>query len=114
MIELSHLQYFKEVARTENISKAAKSLYITQPALSQIIRKMEGELGYRLFERTGNRIRLTEAGKCFLQVSFCYFRHAGVQVLTFDGAPFIAYIRGDISHLEWSKESIFNSLFKTV
>lgn len=65
-MELNHLRYFQEVARTENISKAAKNLFVTQPALSVTIKKLETELGYALFKREGNRIKLTEAGACFL------------------------------------------------
>lgn len=65
-LELNHLRYFREVARTENISRAAKSLYITQPALSVTIKRLESELGYDLFVRKGNKIKLTEAGECFL------------------------------------------------
>lgn len=65
-MELNHLRYFQEVARTENISKAAKTLFVTQPALSVTIKKLETELGYPLFKREGNRIKLTEAGSCFL------------------------------------------------
>lgn len=65
-MELNHLRYFKEVARTENISQAAKALYITQPALSATIKRLEGELGFSLFVRNGNSIKLTEAGRCFL------------------------------------------------
>lgn len=65
-VELNHLRYFREVALAENISQAAKALYITQPALSVTIKKMETELGYALFIRKGNKIHLTEAGQCFL------------------------------------------------
>ncbi len=65
-MELNHLRYFREVALSENISQAAKALYITQPALSVTIKKLEAELGYALFVRKGNRIRLTEAGQCLL------------------------------------------------
>ena len=65
-MELNNLRYFREVARTENISQAAKSLYITQPALSVTIKRLETELGYDLFVRKGNKIKLTEAGQCFL------------------------------------------------
>lgn len=65
-MELNHLRYFREVALSENISQAAKALYITQPALSVAIKKLEAELGYPLFSRRGNQIRLTEAGRCFL------------------------------------------------
>lgn len=65
-MELNHLRYFREVALAENISQAAKALYLTQPALSVSIKKLEAELGYALFLRKGNRIQLTEAGQCFL------------------------------------------------
>lgn len=65
-LELNHLRYFREVAQTENISRAAKALYITQPALSVTIRRLEAELGYDLFVRKGNKIKLTDAGQCFL------------------------------------------------
>lgn len=65
-MELNHLRYFREVARTENISQAAKALYITQPALSVTVKRLEAELGYDLFVRKGNKIKLTEAGQCFL------------------------------------------------
>lgn len=65
-MELNNLRYFREVARTENISQAAKALYITQPALSVTIKRLETELGYDLFVRKGNKIKLTEAGQCFL------------------------------------------------
>ncbi len=59
-LELNRLRYFREMALPENISQAAKPLYITQPALSAIIKKLESEPGYPLFVRKGNKIRLTE------------------------------------------------------
>ena len=65
-MELLHLRYFREVAATENITKAARQLYVSQPALSTSITRLEKELGFLLFERKGNRIVLTEAGHCFL------------------------------------------------
>lgn len=64
-MELLHLRYFKTVAETENISQAARQLYVSQPALSTAIKRLEKELGFPLFERKGNRIVLTEAGQCF-------------------------------------------------
>ena len=66
-MELLHLRYFREVAAKENITKAAKQLYVSQPALSTAIARLEKELGFLLFERKGNRIVLTEAGHCFLE-----------------------------------------------
>ena len=64
-MELLHLRYFKTVAETENISQAARQLYVSQPALSTAIKRLEKELGFPLFDRKGNRIILTEAGQCF-------------------------------------------------
>ena len=63
-MELLHLNYFREVAAVENITKAAKKLYVSQPALSTAIARLEKELDFLLFERKGNRIELTEAGRC--------------------------------------------------
>lgn len=46
-----------------NMTKAAKELYITQPALSHALSKMEDELGLKLVYRDGNRLVLTEEGR---------------------------------------------------
>ena len=66
-IENYQLQCFAMVAAYENMSKAAKQLHISQPSLSQTIRRLETEWGYPLFERTGNKISLNEDGKILLQ-----------------------------------------------
>lgn len=66
-MELLQLQYFQAVAQTQNITKAAEKLYISQPALSASIRRLEADLDIRLFERSKNSIVLTEAGRCFLE-----------------------------------------------
>ena len=52
-MELLHLHYFREVAAMENITKAAKKLYVSQPALSTAIARLEKELDFLLFERKG-------------------------------------------------------------
>lgn len=54
---------FSRVARCGSFSAAARSLYISQPALSSDIAKLEKELGTKLFFRTGRGIKLTEAGE---------------------------------------------------
>lgn len=64
-MELRQLAYFVEVARLKNFTKAAERLRIAQPALSQQIKKLEQELGIKLFKRTGRGITLTEAGEQF-------------------------------------------------
>jgi DNA-binding transcriptional LysR family regulator len=61
-LEIKHLQYFMEVTRTENFTSAAENLFITQPALSRIIKSLENELGTTLFIRTRKKLLLTEAG----------------------------------------------------
>lgn len=66
-MELLQIKYFKIIAETENISKAAEQLYIAQPSLSQTLKRLEDELGTQLFDRTGKRITLNGAGKIFLK-----------------------------------------------
>ena len=56
------LQYFLEVARTLNFSKAAKALYVSQSALSKSISQLEAELGAILFIRDHHNVKLTPAG----------------------------------------------------
>lgn len=63
-MELRHLRYFREVARTLNFTRAAENLYIAQPPLSRQIQQLEDELGIALLER-GRPLRLTEAGRFF-------------------------------------------------
>jgi len=65
-MELHQLRYFVTVARDGTFTKAAERLYITQPSLSEQIRKLETELGSPLFQRLGRRLALTSAGESFL------------------------------------------------
>lgn len=62
-MELTQIEYFLEVARSEHMTKSAERLHIAQPALSQAIRRLESELGVPLFEKRGRNIVLTEYGK---------------------------------------------------
>ena len=61
------LQYVLEIARTLNFSKAAASLYVTQPALSQAVNKLEKQLSVQLFFRSRSRVSLTPAGEKFVE-----------------------------------------------
>ena len=62
-MELKQLESFVSVADNLSFSKAARSLYLTQPTVSAHIAQLEKELGCRLFERTTKSLRLTENGK---------------------------------------------------
>lgn len=64
--ELGELQAFLAVAEKLNFLSAAEGLFLSQPALSRRIGKLEGALKARLFERTTRRVALTEAGAHFL------------------------------------------------
>ena len=57
-----HMNYVYEVYREGSFSKAAAKLYISQPALSATVKKVETEIGMPLFDRGHSPIRLTECG----------------------------------------------------
>lgn len=59
-MNIDHLRYFQKLAETGHFSKAAKELCITQPALSNSIRKMEKSLGFTLFKSTNEANRSVE------------------------------------------------------
>ena len=63
---LKQLQTFMEVARQRSVSKAAKRLFVTQPAVSMQIRQLEEAFGVPLIEPLGRTIQLTHAGEAFL------------------------------------------------
>lgn len=62
-MELVQLQYFMEVCKEGSITAASRNLYITASALSQALKQLENEIGYPLFDRVNNRLRLNAYGK---------------------------------------------------
>lgn len=62
----SQIEGFLEIARQGNLSRAALSLSVTQPALSARLQGLEAELGSRLFTRARRGMQLTDAGRAFL------------------------------------------------
>lgn len=67
VVDFDQLHTFLEIVRLNSFSKAAKTCFRTQPAISAQIRQMELELETQLFDRFGSRITLTTAGKTFAE-----------------------------------------------
>ena len=65
-MDFRQITYVEAVARNANFTRAAAELHVAQPALSVAIRRLEAELGVRLFERTSRSVSLTPAGAAFL------------------------------------------------
>ncbi|MCH5194830.1 MAG: LysR family transcriptional regulator [Oscillospiraceae bacterium] len=61
-MEIRVLRYFLEIAREENMTRAAEHLHISQPSLSKEIKKLEEELGHTLFKRGNKSMHLTDEG----------------------------------------------------
>jgi len=96
------LEYVAAIARLGSFRSAAEQLHISQPALSKQIRDLEDEIGFSLFERTAKSVRLTDAGRSFLDDA------RAASLLDVDRAILapVAKIRGDT---QWQA---FNSLLE--
>jgi LysR family transcriptional regulator, transcriptional activator of nhaA len=86
-LNFNHLHYFWIVAHAGNLTRAAKSMNLSQSALSVQIQKLEHQIGHPLFERTGKKLVLTEAGRIALDYADTVFK-AGTEMLsTLQGRP---------------------------
>lgn len=65
-LDLRLVGYFAAVAEHRHFGRAAGALRVAQPSLSRQIRRLEQQIGVRLFDRTPQSTRLTEAGEVFL------------------------------------------------
>lgn len=75
-MELTPLRYFRAIAQAGHMTRAARALGVSQPALSAVVKKLEQEVGAELLHRTGRGVELTEAGRVFLQHSEDTLRRA--------------------------------------
>lgn len=66
-MELRHLRYFLAVGEDQHYGRAAQRLHLAQPALSRQIQDLEREIGFQLFDRLPRGVRLSAAGKVFLE-----------------------------------------------
>lgn len=66
-MELLQLKYFQTAARKENITHAAQEYMVPPSSVSAAIKKLENELGVKLFTRTANKLSLNEYGRIFLR-----------------------------------------------
>ena len=66
-MDIRHLEYFIEVAKHLNFTKAAAALHVSQPSLSKTIKGIEEELGVPLFYRSFRQLEMTDAGHALLQ-----------------------------------------------
>jgi len=66
-MKFQQMQYFREVCRCNNISKASKELFVSQPAISSSIKSLEQEFGVKLFHRNNNKLILTPEGDYFYE-----------------------------------------------
>lgn len=69
MLNVHEMNVFLVAAETQNFSEAARQLHMTQPAVSMQIQSLEQRLGIHLFERSGRRIHLSEAGEALMPMA---------------------------------------------
>jgi LysR family transcriptional regulator, transcription activator of glutamate synthase operon len=98
-MDLRQIAYVEAVARNANFTRAAAEIHVAQPALSVAIRRLEAELGVRLFERTSRRVSLTPAGTAFLDRAARVSRE--VEALADEMSEYAGGIRGRLRLSAW-------------
>ena len=82
-----HLRYFWAIAHEGSLTRAADRLNLSQSALSVQLGKLELQLGHPLFDRSGKRLILTEAGRIALDYADTVFQAGDELVSTMKGRP---------------------------
>jgi len=105
-MELRHIRYLLAVADHANFTRAAESLHISQPTLSQQIKQLERALGVILLDRSGRSIRLTDAGEA-------YAHHARLALRDLDAGERAVHDVQDLSrgHLRIAMTPTFTTYF---
>jgi DNA-binding transcriptional LysR family regulator len=98
-VELRQLRYFVAVAEELHFRRAAERLHVAQPAVSEQVRKLEIDLGVRLFERTHRSVSLTDAGVALLDEARRVLRQTEVARQAARGATDRAAVRLRIGYL---------------
>ncbi|MBQ9979833.1 MAG: LysR family transcriptional regulator [Oscillospiraceae bacterium] len=86
-MNLQQLRFVMEVARHQSISKAAESLYVSQPFLSKAIRELESDLGIEIFKRTSKGVSPTKKGEEFLYRTRSLLNHVDEMERIYKVAP---------------------------
>lgn len=89
-MELRHIRYLLAVADHGTFTRAAESLHISQPTLSQQVRQLEKSLGATLIDRSGRTARLTDAGEA-------YAHHARLALRDLDAGRRAVHDVGDLT-----------------
>lgn len=107
-MNLHQLKIFYETAQNENLSKTAEKYLIPTSSVSASIKRLEEELNVKLFERTANKIKLTEKGKIFAnEIHFAFARiENGVNLLTLEEDSTTEIRLGVFSRPKWIAEII--------
>jgi DNA-binding transcriptional LysR family regulator len=98
-MELRHLRYFVAVAEELHFRRAAERLHVAQRAVSEQVRKLEQELGVKLFDRSQRSVELTVAGAALLEEARHVLRHAEVAKQAARNAGDLATTRLRIGYL---------------
>ena len=123
MINIDFLEYLVEYAKTENLTKASNSLHISQSALTRAMQKVEDYVGVPIFERSKNKLTLTETGlelvknakivieteKAMKDRTMAYYNFiANISVGTIASGPMIKY--GNLLFSVFPGKTIFSKI----